>query len=156
MLEAIAVEMVSKVLEVGDLLVVEGHANPEEIGRCAMATAEVVGFTFQNHLFRLRSRRLNPLFGLAYLNGPWTRAYWRRMCSTSSGLNTINRTKLARLEVSVPQQAEQEMITRRLAEAEVRVTIEESLLAKLKLLKKGLMEDLLTGRVRVNVEEEQS
>ncbi len=34
-----------------DLLIVEGHANRSEIGRCAMVNDDVEGLFFQNHLF---------------------------------------------------------------------------------------------------------
>ena len=133
----------------GDLLVIEGHANPDEIGRCAMATSAVSRFVFQNHLFRLRSRRVAPAFGLRWMNSPWAQRYWRNECATSSGLNTINKTKLKRLVVLVPPPVEQEQIVRNIEAFEGRILAEERTLAKLRLLKQGLMDDLLTGRVRV-------
>jgi type I restriction enzyme S subunit len=67
-LEATEAEMTNRGLAPGDLLVVEGHASPDEIGRCAMADEAVRGFTFQNHLFRLRATRLNAAFALHWMN----------------------------------------------------------------------------------------
>ena len=93
-LEASDSEMTGMVVNEGDLLVVEGHANPTEIGRCALVESAAVGLTYQNHLFRLRGRRLSPRFANAWLNGESTRDHMRRTCATSSGLNTINRTQL--------------------------------------------------------------
>lgn len=58
--------------------------------------------------------------------------------------------------LSTPADREQEVIASALRDYETREEEETEYLAKLKLLKKGLMEDLLTGRVRVNVEGEQS
>lgn len=150
-LEARPQERSGKSLRPGDLLVVEGHANPEEIGRCAMATPEVTGFTFQNHLFRLRPRRLSTEFALHWMNGHYVRSYWRRLCSTSSGLNTINRTKLSALRVAVPSPDEQREIEERVASLAARADSEAECLGKLKALRTGLMDDLLTGRVRVKV-----
>lgn len=138
-----------KRLAAGDLLVVEGHANIEEIGRCAMATSEVDGFTFQNHLFRLRSRSTMPAFGVRWLNAHRVRAYWRRTCSTSSGLNTINRTKLRAVPVILPSLEEQKVLCSILDHMSGQVTASREHLAKLRHLKRGLMHDLLTGRVRV-------
>jgi hypothetical protein len=57
-LEASNVEAEARALCPGDLLVVEGHASKHEIGRCAMAAESVRGMLFQNHLFRLKARRL--------------------------------------------------------------------------------------------------
>jgi type I restriction enzyme, S subunit len=44
-------EFTPRRLELDDLLVVEGHADRMQIGRCARVTAAAVGMTFQNHLF---------------------------------------------------------------------------------------------------------
>ncbi|WP_139275746.1 restriction endonuclease subunit S [Mangrovactinospora gilvigrisea] len=74
----------------GDLLVVEGHASPHEIGRCARVENVGVGALYQNHLFRLRGERVDPAFGEIWLNSQHARSYWVRMCATSSGLHTIN------------------------------------------------------------------
>ena len=80
-------ERTTKALTPGDLLVIEGHADPNEIGRCALVSSDAVGFLFQNHLFRLRPRSIVPEFAELWLNSESSRAYWRRMCSTSS--NTV-------------------------------------------------------------------
>ncbi|MDD1139248.1 restriction endonuclease subunit S [Pseudomonas sp. TNT2022 ID233] len=136
-------------LHPGDLLVVEGHASTEEIGRCAMADESVRGLLFQNHLFRLRAKRLLSVFGLLWMNSAFVRAYWRCEAATSSGLNTINRTKLNRLDVAVPSLSEQERIVSVELDFASRLRREEQTLEKLKREKIALMEDLLTGRVRV-------
>lgn len=149
-LEATEAEMANRGLAIGDLLVVEGHANPDEIGRCAMADEAVRGFTFQNHLFRLRATRLNVSFALHWMNSEVVRSYWRTEAATSSGLNTINRSKLSRVLVAVPPDAEQQRIVEAIAAADRRHTNESVLLSKLNVMKSGLMDDLLTGRVRVN------
>lgn len=143
-------ELRGNTLSVGDILVVEGHANPEEIGRCAMVTSDVLGYVFQNHLFRLRSRRLMPEFAQQWMNGRVVRSYWKRMCSTSSGLNTINRTRLKAVHVPVPTVAEQLRFCELVQAAEAQLGRQQRELAKLRALKQGLMEDLLTGRVRVS------
>jgi type I restriction enzyme S subunit len=64
-LEASDTEASQRELRPGDLLVVEGHASTEEIGRCAMADESVRGMLFQNHLFRLRTKRLLSVYVLA-------------------------------------------------------------------------------------------
>jgi type I restriction enzyme S subunit len=148
-LEAEDREFSTRLLEKDDLLIVEGHANPDEIGRCAIVPVEAVGLTFQNHLFRLRSRQLVPKFALAWLNSEWVRAYWRCLCGTSSGLNTINRTMLNAIPVPVPDKEEQRRIIAVINTQKTRICTEEAYFEKLKLQKKGLMHDLLTGQVRV-------
>jgi len=148
-LEARDDEMAGRILQVDDLLVVEGHANPDEIGRCARVPPEAIGLTFQNHLFRLRCARLNPRFAIAWLNGEWMRAHWKRLCGTSSGLNTINSTMLRRAPIPIPGGQEQLCIAAVLHAHDARIGAEEAALAKLRQLKQGLMQDLLTGYIRV-------
>jgi type I restriction enzyme, S subunit len=150
-LEAKEREMQKRTLALDDLLIVEGHADPYQIGRCARVPAEAVGLTFQNHLYRLRSRRLDPRFAEIWLNSQQSRRYWQRMCSTSSGLNTINQRKLKVMPVVVPDSREQEQIADIAKAHRDHVTSLESELACLERLKRGLMQDLLTGRVRVKV-----
>ena len=115
-----------------------------------------VGLTFQNHLFRLRGKRLDSRFALAWLNSEWVRHYWHGLCGTSSGLNTINSTMLKAMIVPVPSEQKQAQLACALDTHDARIRAEESYLDKLKLIKKGLMEDLLTGRVRVDVLEQVS
>lgn len=148
-LEASESEVSALGLKRGDLLIVEGHASTDEIGRCAMADDSVVGVLFQNHLFRLRPSRLTSAYGLLWLNSSFVRAYWRCEAATSSGLNTINRTKLNRLGVAVPTLAEQEKIIAADLAISSQLSNETGMLIKLRRAKSGLMDDLLTGRVRV-------
>jgi type I restriction enzyme S subunit len=54
----------------------------------------------------------------------------------------------------LPPRNEQEQIVSILNAHDARIHAEEAYRDKLKLLKKGLMDDLLTGRVRVNALEE--
>ena len=148
-LEAAEREMEGRRLETNDLLIVEGHADPGAIGRCAIVPPDAAGMTFQNHLFRLRSLRLNPLFAMFWLNSTVCRRYWRQKCATSSGLNTINQRKLKRLPVAVPPKPEQEMIADTLQANNDLLSTAELKLTRLLALKRGLMQDLLTGKVRV-------
>ena len=142
-------EVACRELMPGDLLIVEGHASTDEIGRCAMANELVRGYTFQNHLFRLRAVRLSAAFGLYWMNSGGVRSYWRTEAATSSGLNTINRSKLSRVLVAIPGGEEQRRIVSTVVAMDKRLSSERAQLSKLRAQKSGLMDDLLTGRVRV-------
>ncbi|WP_081042844.1 restriction endonuclease subunit S [Aeromonas veronii] len=148
-LEASETEVINKSIELHDLLVVEGHASTDEIGRCAIADETVVGMLFQNHLFRLRAKKINPFFGLLWMNSSFAKHYWRCEAATSSGLNTINRTKLNEMHVAVPQPYEQNEIVKVASDSKLRLQQERCLLSKLQDKKSAIMNDLLTGRVRV-------
>jgi type I restriction enzyme, S subunit len=149
-LEATDEEFAPRTLAVDDLLVVEGHADRMQIGRCARVTEEAAGLTFQNHLYRLRpSGDVQPYFGCLWLNSTHAQRYWNARCATSSGLNTINQRMLKRLTIPVPSQPEQSLLAALIVSQRQHI---EALVAKLRSqeqLKKSLMHDLLTGTVRV-------
>ena len=83
------------------------------------------------------------------MNSNGVRAFWRNEAATSSGLNTINRSKLDRVLVAVPSEKEQLRIVKAGEAINHRITEESNQLIKLHAQKSGLMDDLLTGRVRV-------
>lgn len=150
-LEAGDAEFLPRILKTDDLLVVEGHADRMQIGRCAKVTDEAEGMTFQNHLFRLRAiSDVIPYFGCLWLNSAYAQRYWNGCCATSSGLNTINQRMLKRLVIPVLPKPEQETIVAVIAAQRAHLEALIAKLSRLELLKKSLMHDLLTGKVRVN------
>ncbi len=147
-LEATASEVSRKALVAGDLLVVEGHASPSEIGRCAIVPRSAEGLLFQNHLFRLRPHSISPDVAQLILNSAEAKAYWRRMCSTSSGLHTINSSMLRAMPISVPGCDHQRVLSEVIESSANSLAAESRQLEKLRQLRSGLAADLLSGRVR--------
>ncbi|MEM8641060.1 MAG: restriction endonuclease subunit S [Cyanobacteria bacterium P01_G01_bin.54] len=151
-LEASEQENVKYSLHSEDLLLVEGHANVQQIGRCGMVKNNAEGMLFQNHLFRLKAIDLSAYFGMYLLNSSVARRYWEMNCSTSSGLNTINRKMLGNMVLGIPLKKEQSNIERELYSVSKYIEREENSMKKLMAQKFGLMHDLLTGKVPVKVE----
>ncbi|EBY2574057.1 restriction endonuclease subunit S [Enterobacter hormaechei] len=149
LLEATDSEASRYALKKYDLLVVEGHASIQQIGRCAIVDNNAEGLLFQNHLFRLQAKTISPYYGMYYLNSAIARKYWEMNCSTSSGLNTINRTMLGNMPFFVPARTEQASIEEKLNGISLLLKNEIDLLVKLRAQKIGLMNDLLTGKVPV-------
>lgn len=91
-LQATAPEIGRTSLAEGDLLIVEGHANPMEIGRVAAWAAELATCVHQNHIIRARLDRehMLPEFVVSWLNSQRGAAHFRRAGKTTSGLNTIS------------------------------------------------------------------
>ncbi|TXI82278.1 MAG: hypothetical protein E6Q44_02425 [Flavobacteriales bacterium] len=140
-----------RLLETGDVLVVEGHASSMEIGRAALFEDQGQPTTFQNHLFRVRADRdqVLPKFLLHVLNSERVQRHWNAVCNTSSGLNTINRRNLRNVLIQYPDTTEQQSIIDALNAAERNVT---QILAKGKALeevKRSLLQNLLTGKIRI-------
>ena len=98
-------------LRSGDLLVVEGHANVDEIGRAVVWKSNDNDMFHQNHLIRIRcSDTLDSEYlALAINSGPG-RGYFRAQAKNTSGLNTINSTVVKQFPLSVPPIAVQRAI----------------------------------------------
>ncbi|QKG84703.1 hypothetical protein GXN76_09625 [Kroppenstedtia pulmonis] len=75
-------------------------------------------------------------------------------CSGRTGIPKLNREELSQFKVALPPIEEQKRIVSVAHLQDKRIQKEQSYLNKLQQLKKGLMEDLLTGKVRVNQLEE--
>lgn len=151
-LEAEEAEFAARQLRLDDLLIVEGHADPMQIGRCARVPAGAVGMAFQNHLYRLRTRGVLPAFADLWLNSERVRRYWQSRCATSSGLNTINQRMLRAVPIPVPPPDEQKRIAELSEAADASIAAIERTVAAHERLKRGLMQVLLTGKVGVLID----
>lgn len=96
-------------LECGDLLFVEGHANPNEVGRVAIWKGGITDCVHQNHLIRgrLDTSKVLPEFAESWLNTDRGAAHFRRSGKTTSGLNTISATTVRSAPLPVPALDEQ-------------------------------------------------
>jgi type I restriction enzyme, S subunit len=100
-------------LQTEDVLVVEGHADVNEIGRAAIWQNELDLCLHQNHILRVRcNQAVLPYYVLAFLNSPRGKSYFRRMAKSTSGLNTINSTVLKKMPIPLPPISEQEEIVK--------------------------------------------
>ncbi|WP_420459093.1 restriction endonuclease subunit S [Neolewinella sp.] len=80
-------------LEENDILIVEGHANIQEIGRAAVWQNEWPYMLHQNHVIRARCIQKGVAEVIAsYLNSQRGRSYFQQNAKSTSGLNTINST----------------------------------------------------------------
>ncbi|MBW9094433.1 restriction endonuclease subunit S [Microbacterium jejuense] len=97
-------ELVRTQLRTGDVLVVEGHGNVDEVGRAALVDSlPDAPLTHQNHLFRLRPKLdvTTGRFLELSVNAPAAREHLRRVANTTSGLNTLNATSVRNLPIRI-------------------------------------------------------
>jgi len=71
----------------------------------------------------------------------------------ATGVPSLNPKTIYKIKLSIPSKNEQKHITKTITKQDQLIEKEEQYLEKLKKLKAGLMEDLLTGKVRVKIEE---
>ncbi|MFF6998188.1 restriction endonuclease subunit S [Streptomyces sp. NPDC008313] len=100
----------------GDLLVVEGHGNANEIGRTALWDGSIEVCTHQNHLIRIRVDRqyLIPEYVEMYLNSAVGRRHLLSSANTTSGLNTISTGAVKENPIAVPDMGRQQGFLNRL------------------------------------------
>jgi type I restriction enzyme S subunit len=132
-------------LEVGDILI-------SRSGTCGI-TAVFPGCRLPvlpgAFLIRFRlSGELHPQLVRSYFNSVIGRG--RVLCQAQGGVQkNLQGTALLRLLIPVPPSSEQCQVLRTLETHDARIRAERVALAKLRRIKRGLMDDLLTGRVRV-------
>lgn len=102
-------ELERAALAKGDVLVVEGHGNREEIGRSAVWDGSIRQCTHQNHLIRVRACAgvLEPEYLSFYLNSAAGRRQMLRSGKTTSGLNTISTRNVKDTAILLPPLDEQ-------------------------------------------------
>jgi len=108
-------EIARTTLAKDDLLVVEGHGNPSEIGRVALWDGSIVGCVHQNHIIRVRveTGKVIPVFACEYLNSPGGRRHLLRAGKTTSGLNTISVSEVRATPLTLPPVERQRDFARR-------------------------------------------
>jgi len=137
-------------LEAEDVLVVEGNGNPNLVGRATLWGGSNQTVLHQNHLLRVRldPRRLLPDLLVESLNSDLCRRYLGPRIVTSSGLSTLNSKTLGACPVHLPPLPEQRKIAQILATWDRAIKQTEKRIAAKERLKKGLMQQLLTGKLR--------
>lgn len=127
-------------LKVGDILLTEG-GDWDKLGRGTIWNGEIESCIHQNHIFRLRLT--DPAFDVRFviylLSSFFGKAYFKQASKQSTNLASINQKQLRDFVVLQPPLEEQRQI------AAILSAFDDRLVA----LKKGLMQVLLTGKVRV-------
>ena len=138
----------NKVLS-GDVLIASLGDDGYPVGRTCLYPAEMSDAINKADCFRFRGARgCRNGFVALYMNSQAVRQQVRGFAQGVT-MKRINLGNLRRVVVTLPPPFEQEMIEQRAASIEAAMQNSMNELAKLRLQKSGLMEDLLTGRVSV-------
>ena len=130
-----------------DLLVVEGHGNPNEIGRAALWNGEIEQCVHQNHLIRARfdCTKVEPVFASEYVNSPGGRQHLLRAGKSTSGLNTISVSNVRETPIALPPLPLQQTFATRIAAIEALKATHRRALAALDALFASLQQRAFTG-----------
>jgi type I restriction enzyme, S subunit len=133
----------------GDVLMNEG-GDLDKLGRGSMWRGEFSPCVHQNHVFVVRcGSRLSPDYLNVWTGATPARRYFMLAGKQTTNLASINKTALGQLPVTLPPRAEQEALATILSDMDAEIAALEKKLAKAHQLKQGMMQELLTGRIRL-------
>ncbi|MQL63706.1 hypothetical protein F6Q10_14165 [Streptomyces vinaceus] len=125
----------------------------EHIGKSAMWRDELPSATFASYLVRLVPdlNRVTPEYLVEWLMHPLIRQRVRSISTVAVQQVNVNPSRLRELEIDLPVDlAEQRRIVAMLEACDEQIGREEEELNKLRALKQGLVDDLLSGRVKAS------
>ena len=129
----------------GDLLVCEGG----DIGRSAIWRSQLAECYFQKALHRLRTRGRYSSVLLRYLLEYYSKTGFLLNFSTQTSIAHLPKDKLEVLPLPEPPIVEQKAIAETLSKADALIEVLEQLIVKKHNIKKGAMQDLLSGKRRL-------
>jgi type I restriction enzyme S subunit len=132
-------------LESGDVLLVEGNANPDRLGNAALWRNQLPVALHQNHLIRIRPLRdILPEWLVNALASEAVRTQILASAKTSSGLHTINSTVVRKISRDLPPPGEQRKIAGIRSSVEDAIEATHAVIDQLQVVKKAMMAELLT------------
>ena len=134
-------------LKYGDILFAGSGETKEEIGKCVTFADDVEAYA-GGDIVILRNEKADPLFLGYYLN---TVPINRQKASRGQGdaVVHISGVALAAIQGMFPSLPEQTAIAAILSDMDGEIAALEAKLAKARSLKQGMMQELLTGRIRL-------
>jgi len=139
-------------LSSGDILIVSSSGSLNLIGRTAIikniSQREIL--LFSNFMIRIRPSGIDSYFLFYFLKSDNYYLFLNSFQETTTGLRNFPKKEFLDLQIPLPPLPEQQRIAEILSQIDNTIEKEEAYKQKLERIKKGLMEDLLTGRVRVN------
>lgn len=137
-------------LRAGDVLMTEG-GDFDKLGRGAVWGGDIAPCLHQNHVFAVRPNAdyLDSSFLSALSASEYGRNYFLGCAKRSTNLASINSSQLKTFPVLLPRLGEQKGISEVLAIWDTTIATTEKLLANSRRQKQALMQQLLTGKLRL-------
>ena len=134
----------------GDLFFNTSSETPEEVGMCAVLMDSIRN-TYLNSFcfgFRLKTKKVHALFFSYYFNSQEGRKIMRVLAQGATRFN-LSKDYFSQTEIELPPYEDQVEIAQTLADMEGDILSLEKKCLKYKAMKQGMMEELLTGKVRL-------
>jgi type I restriction enzyme, S subunit len=119
-------------LKPGDLLLIEGNGNPENLGRGCTWDGQIPECVHQNHVFSVRTlpdAEILPEFLALQLQSDHGRNYLLSCAKGSTGLSTLNSAQLKEFPLLLPRVTEQRSVVAAIAAWDTAIQKAEQLIA---------------------------
>ena len=139
-----------KAVRKGDLFFNTSSETPEEVGMCAVLNEELEN-TYLNSFcfgFRLFDDTHDPLFLSYYLNSAIGRKIMSVLAQGATRYN-LSKNNFAETVIKLPVKEEQTAIASILSDMDNEIETLEQKLTKARQIKQGIMQQLLTGKIRL-------
>lgn len=135
----------------GDLLFNGSSETPEELGFCSVVNKQVKNVYLNSFCFGFRFKEVNKSCGLYFAYFFRSKEGRELLKSLAQGATRYNlsKTSLLNLSFRIPSLDEQIAIADVLSELDAEVSMIQSRLSKARQIKQAMMQELLTGRIRL-------
>lgn len=152
--EKVKFDNVQNNVKKGDLFFNTSSEIPEEVAMCSTLDKDVDNLYLNSFCFgyRLTNKNINNIFLSYYFRSAVGRNITKNIAQGSTRFN-LPKKQFLNYEISIPNSyKEQEEIANLLINMDNEINILKEKLEKYNQIKKGAMEDLLTGKVKLNYE----
>ena len=135
----------------GDLFFNGSSETPEEVGMCALLVDDVPELYLNSFCFGFRPFQTNLIDGLFlanYFRSSYGRAFFYSSAQGATRYN-LSKSNFLKLELSIPPIETQRVVATTIKEIDEEVSILSKKLAKTLSMKQGMMQNLLTGKIRL-------
>ena len=135
----------------GDLFFNGSSETPEEVGMCAVLLDDLKNVYLNSFCFGFRffeSVKMDELFLAYFFRSGVGRSLLYFLAQGATRYN-LSKTNFLKLKISIPSIQEQTAIAQILSDMDSEIAALETKLDKTRQLKQGMMQELLTGRIRL-------
>lgn len=136
----------------GDLFFNTSSETPDEVGMCAALLSDLNNVYLNSFCFGYRlydTSVLSPLFASYFFNSIYGRQLMSLYAQGSTRYN-LSKSSFIKMEIPVPSIKEQQAITSVLSDFDEHIDNLTELIEKKKAIREGALDDLLSGRTRIN------
>jgi len=137
--------------QIGDLFFNGSSETPEEVGMCSILLNDVPNLYLNSFCFGFRLKKelgINGLYLTYYFRSKEGRKLFYSMAQGATRYN-LSKSNFNKLDVPIPGIEEQKFIADTLRDIDFDIQLHEEKLDKIKSIKQGMMQQLLTGKIRL-------